>query len=51
MSVPEDHDAPVISNDRYDEHREQNPWIDERRVPFMIVRGEVEIHGLDEDTS
>lgn len=34
-------DGYVVSNDEFDRWAEEHPWIEERRVPFMIVRGEV----------
>jgi hypothetical protein len=34
-------DAYVVSNDEFERWMDEHPWIRERRVPFMIVRGEV----------
>ncbi len=36
--------AQVVSNDEFEEHRDRYPWIPERRVPFMIVQGQVELY-------
>ncbi|HHX45160.1 MAG TPA: hypothetical protein GX714_14410 [Chloroflexi bacterium] len=44
LEVADELGALVISNDGFDEYREQYPWIDERRVPLMIVGGEVMLH-------
>ena len=37
-------DAEVVSNDEYDRYQDEYPWIEERRVPLMIVEGEVEFY-------
>lgn len=34
----------VVSNDMFERYREENPWLDERRVPYMIVNGELQLH-------
>jgi hypothetical protein len=34
----------VISNDRYQSYLDQYPWIDERRIPLMIIQGHVELY-------
>lgn len=44
LKTAEQQDAPVVSNDRYKDRREQFPWVDERRVPFMIVQGQVQLY-------
>ena len=44
LQVADDLGAPVVSNDGFDEYRERYPWIEERRVPLMIVGGEVMLH-------
>lgn len=33
--------APVVSNDEFEDYRERYPWIAKRRMPFMIIRGEI----------
>ncbi len=38
------HEAQVISNDEFDRYRSRYPWIDQRRVPLMIVGGQVELY-------
>lgn len=37
-------DALLLSNDEYEHYRDEYPWIDERRVAFMIVKGQVELY-------
>ena len=37
-------DALVVTNDRYRDYAEQYPWITERRLPYMIVKGEVVLY-------
>jgi hypothetical protein len=34
----------VISNDQFHEWVSEFPWVEGRRIPFMIVDGNVEIH-------
>lgn len=48
--------ALVVSNDEFEDRADDYPWIDERRVPFMIVQGEVELYedrlgGQEEDAA
>jgi hypothetical protein len=38
--------ALVLSNDVYRPYHRRFPWIDERRIPFMVMRGEVLIPDL-----
>jgi Zc3h12a-like Ribonuclease NYN domain len=37
-------DARIVTNDRYKDYAERYPWIPERRVPYMIVKGEVVLY-------
>ena len=37
-------DALIVTNDRYRDYAEQYPWITERRLPYMIVKGEVVLY-------
>ena len=37
-------DARVVTNDRYKDYAEQYPWVRERRLPYMIVKGEVVLY-------
>ncbi len=36
--------ARVVTNDRYKDYVEQYPWISDRRLPYMIVKGEVHLY-------
>lgn len=44
LQVADDLGAVVVSNDDFQEYRDRYAWIDERRVPLMIVGGEVMLH-------
>jgi hypothetical protein len=37
-------DALIVTNDRYKDYAGQHPWIPERRLPYMIVKGEVVLY-------
>ena len=37
-------DALIVTNDRYKDYADQHPWIPERRLPYMIVKGEVVLY-------
>jgi hypothetical protein len=37
-------DARVVTNDRYKGYAEQYPWVAQRRMPYMIVKGEVVLY-------
>lgn len=45
LSFAQDEDSIVVSNDQFEEYREQFPWIEEKRVPLMIVNGDVQLYG------
>jgi hypothetical protein len=34
----------VVSNDRFEKYSQRFEWIEERRVPLMIINGEVELY-------
>jgi hypothetical protein len=36
--------ARVVTNDRYKDYLDQYPWITDRRLPYMIVEGEVVLY-------
>lgn len=48
LKVAEEHDAVVVSNDRFEELRTEYPWLRDRRMPFMVVRGEIHLHRPEE---
>ncbi len=37
-------DGVVVSNDRYEPYEERYPWLRERTVPYMVVRGRFMLH-------
>jgi hypothetical protein len=37
-------EAYVVSNDEFEDRRAEYPWLPERRGPFMVVHGEVELY-------
>ena len=37
-------DALIVTNDRYKDYAERYPWVNERRLPYMIVKGEVVLY-------
>ncbi len=41
LRLAEEFDALVVSNDTFDERTDEFPWVQQRRVPFMIVHGHV----------
>jgi hypothetical protein len=41
LKTSEENGAMVVSNDNFSEFHDQYPWIEERRVPAMIINGEV----------
>lgn len=49
LAIAEEHDAVVVSNDRFEPYRDRYPWIEERRLPFMIVRGDVYLSPGEEE--
>jgi predicted thioredoxin/glutaredoxin len=44
IQIAEQHDARIVTNDTYREYRSQHPWIAQRRLPYMIVKGEVHLY-------
>ncbi len=44
LRLAEEENGMIISNDMFKEFREQAPWIDERRIPYTILTGEVWLH-------
>ena len=49
IELAEEMNALIVSNDEFDQYREKNPWIEERRVPLMIVNGHVELYAPNID--
>lgn len=44
LEFAEEHNAPVVSNDEFENYQDRYPWIEQRRMPLMIVNGEVEFY-------
>lgn len=44
LQMAEQEDALVVSNDRFQPYHERFPWIEERRLPFMIIEGDVQLY-------
>jgi predicted nucleic acid-binding protein len=44
IQLAEQLDARIVTNDRYKDYAERYPWIPERRLPYMIVKGEVVLY-------
>jgi len=44
LRLAEEENAMIVSNDMFKEFREISPWIDQRRVPYTILDGEVYLH-------
>jgi hypothetical protein len=47
LQFAEQKDALVVSNDEFEQYQDQFPWIEQRRVPLMIVHGDVQLYGSD----
>jgi hypothetical protein len=44
IQLSDQFNARVVTNDRYKDYLEQYPWINDRRLPYMIVKGEVVLY-------
>ncbi len=44
IETAERKDGVIVSNDTYDDYQEEHPWILERRIPLMIIEGEVQLY-------
>lgn len=44
IKTAEQQQAPILSNDRYQPYQQDFPWIEQRRIPFMIVDGKIELY-------
>lgn len=45
LELADRYDSQVVSNDQYERYAEHYPWVEERRVPLMIIEGQVEFYG------
>jgi hypothetical protein len=44
IKIAEQTDAVIVTNDQYETYREHHPLVRERRIPFMIVKGQIELY-------
>ena len=44
LRLAEEENAMIVSNDMFKEFRDTAPWIDQRRIPYTILDGEVYLH-------
>jgi hypothetical protein len=44
LEMAKERDALIVSNDEYEQYRKKYPWIEERRLPLMIINGHVELY-------
>jgi len=44
LRLAEEENGMIVSNDMFKEFREMSPWIDQRRIPYTILDGEVYLH-------
>lgn len=51
LRLADEENAMIISNDMFKEFREEAPWIDERRIPYTILEGEVYLHPTSVSTT
>lgn len=47
IEIAKRYSAKIVSNDQYSAYTEDKPWIDERRIPLMIIKGEVQFYKLE----
>lgn len=45
LAFAEERNAYVVSNDEFEDYRERFSWIEDRRIPLMIVNGDVQLYG------
>ena len=44
LETAREHDAKIVSNDQYEAYADRFEQIEERRIPFMIIKGNVELY-------
>lgn len=44
LKTAEQQEANIVSNDTFEKYRDEYDWIWDRRIPYMIVEGEVQLH-------
>jgi nicotinamide riboside kinase len=45
LELAKRYNSQVISNDQFERYKNHYSWIEQRRVPLMIVEGQVEFYG------
>ncbi|HLM54631.1 MAG TPA: hypothetical protein VK422_00785 [Pyrinomonadaceae bacterium] len=48
LDIADQHGARIVTNDQYRDYRDRYPWIQDRRLPYMIVKGEVHLYEVDD---
>ena len=48
LEIANEHDARIVTNDRYRDYQGRYPWIEDRRLPYMIVKGEVHLYETED---
>ena len=44
LEIADQHDARIVTNDRYRDYQDRYSWIEARRLPYMIVKGDVVLY-------
>ncbi len=45
LETADRYDAWILTNDNYEEYRDDYTWIEERRVPFMVINDDMVLYG------
>jgi hypothetical protein len=45
LELAKRYNSQIVSNDQFERYKNHYSWIEERRVPLMIVEGQVEFYG------
>lgn len=48
LMTADQQNARFVTNDTYEKYQDDYEWVWERRLPFMIVEGEVQLHHTDD---
>lgn len=44
LKTSEEYKSKIVSNDMFEQYKKEFSWIQERRVPLMIINGKVELY-------
>lgn len=47
LKIADENNALVVSNDRFQQYQDEYPWIEKRRIPYMIVEHTIHLHEPD----